>query len=91
MKQLPDKVRILTIKGKPWGYIVNTYPDPVYSHYASFYWVRLDDGALIKDLSVSEIEQEYERIQAKCKHKFGKSADGYKRCPKCNYHEKVSD
>lgn len=65
------KVRVLTVKGRPWGVIVREYYDTPPNHYQSYFWVRLQDGVLLKDLGVNEIEEEHERIQAKCKHEFG--------------------
>lgn len=49
------KAKILTILGKPMGIIVKEYElgDGTYVHY---YWIRLKNGILIKDLSENEIE-----------------------------------
>lgn len=49
------KAEILTIKGKPRGKIVREYEFGD-GTYISYYWVRLKDGTLIKDLSENEIE-----------------------------------
>lgn len=47
------KAKILTVQKLPIGIIVREYRIPGYSLY---YWVRLKNGVLIKDLSQNEIQ-----------------------------------
>ena len=89
-----NKVRVLTVRGRPWGYIVRQYQDPLYHiNYEYLYWIRLYDGVLLKDVGANEIEQEYERIEAKCKHNFVPLQDDktMKMCKKCHYFKNVNE
>ena len=84
-----EKVRILTLKGRPWGIVVATFRDKP-RIYETSYWVRLNDGILLKDMQKSELEFEYERIQAKCIHKWEERKEiAYYRCQKCGYMVKI--
>lgn len=49
-------VKMLTIKGKPKGIVVRRYNGT--RSFEDFYWVRLSDGVLLKDVSINEIDIE---------------------------------
>lgn len=85
LKPTFKKVRILTIKGKPWGAVIAEFIDNP-RRYETSYWVRLDDGTLLKDLQKSELEFDYERLQAKCVHEYKEQKElGFFVCQKCNF------
>lgn len=50
-----DKVMVLTVIGTPVATVTNKYRDP-HSQYDNLFWVRLDSGVVLKDVTWSEVE-----------------------------------